>query len=339
MVDELDEFIRSNPDARELKRAVAVQMVSKGYKHREIAESISVSSGFISKWTQRYQAQGMSGLKLAYRGSRGYLAPEQRQAVIDWLRAKNYWNLAEMQAYIEQEYEVVFDSKQSYYTLFAQAGISWKKTQKRNPKTDPVLVEKKHEIMAWLEAHRDEIVTGALRVFFADECHLLWGDVCGYVWGRRDERIEVPIVNERCKQTYYGAVDICTRQCLTQAAEAGNSEGTIAFLDHLLKQAPASRMAVIWDGATYHRSQEVRAYLQSLNHGLDESAWKLTCLRFAPNDPTQNPIEDIWLQAKRWIRECYHLCQSFKAVKVLFELVTHRQTFNFPKLFSYGCFS
>ncbi|MBD2539393.1 winged helix-turn-helix domain-containing protein, partial [Coleofasciculus sp. FACHB-SPT36] len=28
-------------------------------------------------------------------------------------------------------------------TLFEQAGISWKKTQKRNPKADPELVEKK----------------------------------------------------------------------------------------------------------------------------------------------------------------------------------------------------
>ena len=42
-----------------------------------------------------------------------------------------------------------------------------------------------------------------------------------------------------------------------------------------------------------------------------------TQVRFAPNDPTQNPIEDIWLQAKRFIREHYHLCQSFEAVKVL----------------------
>jgi len=38
---------------------------------------------------------------------------------------------------------VVFNSKQSYYTLFEQAGIRWKKTQKRNPKAEPKLVEKK----------------------------------------------------------------------------------------------------------------------------------------------------------------------------------------------------
>ena len=135
--------VASNPDARELKRAVAVQMFFKGYKHREIAESLGVSSGFISKWTKQYEQLGVLGLKLRYPGSFGYLDREQRQSVVIWLKSKNYWNLAELQAYIEQEYGVVFDSKQSYYTLFEQAGISWKKTQKRNPKADRELVEKK----------------------------------------------------------------------------------------------------------------------------------------------------------------------------------------------------
>jgi len=72
-----------------------------------------------------------------------------------------------------------------------------------------------------LETHRHEIASGKLVVFFEDECHLLWGDLCGYVWGKTDERIEVPIVNQRSKQTYYGAVNLSTRQCLIQAAEAG----------------------------------------------------------------------------------------------------------------------
>lgn len=143
MLDELKDFIDSNPDARELKRAVAVQMFLNGYKHREIGESIGVSSGFISKWTGQYEQLGVTGLRLGYLGSVGYLEPEQRQMVIAWLKDKNNWNLAELQAYIDAEYGVVFDSKQSYYTLFEQAGISWKKTQKRNPKADPALVEKK----------------------------------------------------------------------------------------------------------------------------------------------------------------------------------------------------
>jgi len=165
-----------------------------------------------------------------------------------------------------------------------------------------------------LETHRHEIISGELVVFFEDECHLLWGDLCGYVWGKTSERIEVPIVNERSKQTYYGALNVHTQQCLIQAAEAGNSEGTIAFLKYLLSQYPDSRIALIWDGATYHRSQEVRADLETVNRGFNESNWKITCIRFAPNHPKQNAIEDIWLQAKRLIREYYHLCKSFGAL-------------------------
>lgn len=190
-----------------------------------------------------------------------------------------------------------------------------------------------------MEVHRSEITSGKLVVFFQDECHLLWGDICGYIWGKTDERIEIPIVNERSKQTYYGAVNLYTQQCLLQAYEAGNSEGTIAFLKYLLNQCPESRIALLWDGASYHRSQEVREYLESVNQGLDESNWKITCIRFAPNAPQQNPIEDVWLQSKRFIRECYHLCKSFGVVKYLFEFVTHRQIFDFPKLLTYGCFS
>ena len=87
--------------------------------------------------------QGVSALKLAYKGSVGYLTPYERAATIDWLQKNNYGNLGELKAYIESQYEIVFSSQQSYYDIFERAGLSWKKSQKRNPKTDPELVKKK----------------------------------------------------------------------------------------------------------------------------------------------------------------------------------------------------
>lgn len=142
-MEELTEFIQSNPDPRELKRALAVQMVLQEYSYFAIRDVLQVSVGFISKWKQVFEEQGVAGLMLAHQGSVGYLDGKQRQAVLGWLKQKNYWNLSELQQHIAEEYEVVFASKQSYYQLFAEAGISWKKTQKRNPKADPELVEKK----------------------------------------------------------------------------------------------------------------------------------------------------------------------------------------------------
>jgi len=60
-------------------------------------------------------------------------------------------------------------------------------------------------------------------VLFIDECHLLWGDICGYVWGKTTERIEVPVLNERQKQTYYGALNLYSQQFLVKAYDKGNS--------------------------------------------------------------------------------------------------------------------
>ncbi len=56
----------------------------------------------------------------------------------------------------------------------------------------------------------------ASRVIMIDECHLLWGDILGYAWGRTDERIEIPIKNERERQTYYGAFDYQTKEFIVQ---------------------------------------------------------------------------------------------------------------------------
>ena len=142
-MEELVKFIQSNPDSRELKRALAVQMVLKGYLYRQIAEILSVSDSFISKWWLVFESEGLIGLQLSYQGSKGYLNAGQRQAVINWLQQKNYWNLVQLQQHIQNTYSIKFKSRQSYYELFAIAGISWKKTQKRNPKKDPELVQKK----------------------------------------------------------------------------------------------------------------------------------------------------------------------------------------------------
>ena len=139
-----------------------------------------------------------------------------------------------------------------------------------------------------MDAHKREIVSGELVVFFEDECHLLWGDICGYIWGKTKERIEVPVINERQRQTYFGALNYYTQEFLVKLCEKGDSRNAIAkrccfqqiaFVEYLISQYPKSRIALIWDGASYHRSAEFKAYLDTLNQELNESEWKVTCIR------------------------------------------------------------
>jgi putative transposase len=144
-MEELLNFIDTARDARELKRALAVKLTLEGYVHAEIIKILNITSGFISKWKQAFEAYGVDGILLGYRGSTGYLYKEQRQFVIEWLQQKDHWLVEELSTHLYQQYEVEFKSRQSYYDLFTQAGLSWKKTQKRNPKhnAEAVAVQKK----------------------------------------------------------------------------------------------------------------------------------------------------------------------------------------------------
>ncbi len=45
-----------------------------------------------------------------------------------------------------------------------------------------------------------------------DECHLLWSALLSYTWGITGKRIEIPIKNEKQRQTYYGALDYQTKE-------------------------------------------------------------------------------------------------------------------------------
>jgi transposase len=333
---DLETLIKSNPDARELKRALTVKMSIEGHSDEIIAQILGVSKSFIRDWKKAFKVEGVAGIKLGYQGAKGKLTKEQRAEIIEWLTNKKYWHLDELINHLEDKYDVVYKSKQSYYELFEQGRISWKKSQKANPKFDEELVKKKRkEINEFLGKHKTEIESGEIVVFFVDECHLLNGDVCGYVWGETNVRIEIPIENEKNRQTYFGALNYQTREFVVESYQAGNGESTVEFVKKLQKKYPHKKIVLIWDGASYHRFGEFREYLAQVNQNKLPDNLDITCILFAPNAPQQNPVEDIWLQGKNFLRKYWYLCKSFPAIKKLFELFYNGSRFDFPKIYQY----
>jgi transposase len=337
IISELNDFINQTKEAKEIKRALAVKMILEGKSCHEVKALLQVSHSFISMWKNQALFSGVESLKLQFKGSKSDLKPEEKEQVINWLREQEYLRLSDFKNYLQREYNIIYKSNQSYYALLKEAKISWKKTQKKNPaRNDKLVEEKKKEIVEKLENWKEEIESGELVVFMIDECHLLWGDILGYVWGRTDKRIEIPIKNEKSRQTYYGALDYKTKEFIVEEYESGNTENTLKFLKYLQQKRKGKKLAIFWDGATYHDSQEFREYLNKINDNLSPEEWMINCTKFAPNGPEQNPVEDIWLQVKNFIRQFYHLCKSFKVVKWLFKFFADGQIFDFPKLYQYG---
>lgn len=145
-IAKLQDFMALRPDAREVRKALAVKLVYQGYLYDEIQTILDVSRGSITAWKQAYEEEGVDGLRLNYKGRKSYLLSAQREEVLSWLQTKDTWELGELEYKLAFEYDVVYESKQSYYDLFSEAGISWKKTTKLNPKANPdAVAEKKRD--------------------------------------------------------------------------------------------------------------------------------------------------------------------------------------------------
>ena len=336
----LKNFIKSAPNEKEMKRALAVKLAIEGYKYRQISKILEVSVGFISKWKQAFELGGLAELKSSYQGGKGYLNQSERQAVIEWLVEQKTWDISDLEMYLIEQYDVVFQSRQSYYQLLKEARITWQKGEQVNPRQDPEVISKKNrEIAQLLEKNRSQIEAEKLIVYIIDECHLLWNDLVGYLWNLIKHPQKILILNPRERQTYYGALNLLTQEFVMIPAKTANGELTIKFVKTLQAKHPTAKILLIWDGASYYRGAEMKTFLAQQNQGLPPEEWKITCIRFAPYAPQENPVEALWLQLKTLLRRFYRFGKSFKIVKHLFQLFVDLKLFNLPNFKNYDAFS
>ena len=105
------------------------------------------------------------------------------------------------------------------------------------------------------------------------------------VWGKRNTPLVVPLTNERQRQTYYGALNLLTPEFHLSEAPTGNGVNTVAYIQGCQTLYPDKKFLFLWDGASYHRGEDMQQFLAQENAGLPEAEWKVTCVRFAPNAP------------------------------------------------------
>ena len=172
-------------------------------------------------------------------------------------------------------------------------------------------------------------------LLFLVECFLLWGDVCGYAWAKRNTRVTVPIRNPKQRQAFYGGIDARSGEMHLARYPKAESVATTDFLAELLIRYPNAKVTVCWDNASWHRGEELSRFLTKVNGNLAREDWRLTLINFATHDPEQNPIEEVWHQGKTDLREQRLEATQFSEVIDAFEAQLERQIFDFPKLRMY----
>lgn len=142
------------------------------------------------------------------------------------------------------------------------------------------------------------------------------------------------ILKER--QSFYGALDARTGEMHLMPYPTAEQAATTDFLSELRYRYPHKKLTICWDNASWHQGSEVCAYLDKVQGHLPPEAWPLTLMHFAPHDPTQNPIEEVWRQGKFAIQQLRLAATHFREVIAAFEAHIERQLFAFPKRQMYG---
>jgi putative transposase len=129
----LEEFLATVRDAREYKRALVVHLCERGQRAADVARLLEVSEAFVSTCRKRYAADGVASFALGYQGGTSFLRADERSEALAWIAAQERPNVRSVRTYLQETFGVVYDSRQSYYNLRKEAGLSHTQIQSRNP--------------------------------------------------------------------------------------------------------------------------------------------------------------------------------------------------------------
>jgi len=115
------------------------------------------------------------------------------------------------------------------------------------------------------------------------------------VWYFRNKQ---PIIEAKRKgesQNFYGALNMKSGQCTAMAVDKQNGKTTIKFLKKLAKIYKHKKIFLIWDGAGWHKSKEIREFLKT------PTGKRFDLFNFPPYTPEFNPQEHVWKNLRQHI--------------------------------------
>ena len=90
---------------------------------------------------------------------------------------------------------------------------------------------------------------------------------------------------------------------------------TVDFIRYLQQSRPGQKVLIFWDGVSYHHQHTMRDFLQTMQADVPPDEWKICGTRLAPYTPQENPVEDIWLKGKTFVRTHALWTTCFEQIK------------------------
>lgn len=301
---ELERLERMEKRAAPAKRLRIIILAINGYTAPAVAMSVGLSRRICQRWVARYNEFGLAGLE-DQRGQepQSPLTPEQETFVRQRIEAgprpeDQVCSLrgVDFQRILASEFGVL-RSLPGVYHLLHRLGYSYLRPRPRHRSANSQAQEEfKTSLPARLQALREAYPQRRLRVYFQDESRFGQQGTTTNLWARRGSRPTA------VRQTEYQYLWVLGAVC----PETGHAEGLLSpqlntkivnlFLEQFSQTlAPDEQVAMIWDGAGFHTSKQLKVPAN------------VTLIRLPSYSPELNPIENLWhyLKSHFWSNRAY----------------------------------
>jgi transposase len=297
-------FNRESPILLVRLKAQAVMASDQGLSSSSIALNVDKSLRAVERWLSDWNRQRTASIFSghAHNNNAGKLTKEQQAQIKEVLSKppsvygipKEMWDVPVLKDYISAQFDVVYESDESYYFILRFAGLSFKYPDTFDRKRDEEFIAQRMavirtEIKPLL--HRDD-----WEVFACDEVKMQQDAIIRKAWLKKGERTVIKVDRDKQSQSYIGFLNQRNFKCHLYEMNWQNSDEVLNAMKQFLKQYPDKHIAIVWDNAPFHKSKQIRDELK--RNGVME---RVHLIAMPPYAPDENPIEHVWNTAKQTV--------------------------------------
>lgn len=312
-------------------KAQAVMLAASDVAPLVISKAVNRKPRTVTSWLQDWSTLRMASIFSGYQhNTNASKLTEEQQAQIKEVLSqppsdvgipKEMWDVPTLKEYVSATFGVVYESDVSYYFLLRFSGLSFKYPDTFNRKRDEDLIlERMRSIRAEIKPllHRSD-----WEVFAVDEVKMQQEAIIRRCWLKKGERTIVKVSRKKESQSYIGFLNQNSFTChLHEIQGRQNSQSVLAAVEQFLREYPDKRIAIIWDNASFHKSNAIREQLK--RGGIME---RVHLIAMPPYAPDENPIEHVWNTTKAKVANIQQ--DTFDLTKKAFSDYVASRTFRY----------
>ena len=282
---------RKQRDRRFADRIKAIVLLGTGWSAVAVAEALLVDTTTIYNWLEIYQRGGTDELlALHYQGTEAKLTESQQQELAQHLDDKTYLTSKEIRPHVKRTYGIEY-SATGMKDLLHRLDFVYKKPKHVPGKLDPVKQNefiKKYKKLLKTKGKNDPI-------YFGDASHPQFNSIPAYGWIRRGTEKYVKSNGGRKRVNIHGAVDIESKDIVTDFPKSVNKESTYRLCRKIEAKHPkAKKIHLFIDNASYYTTKWLKEKLKSRKS-------KIVLHSLPTHSPNLNVIERLWKFLKKKI--------------------------------------